>query len=48
MAIFKDIAVGGAFNGFLRKMLPYQETFFVSSCTLLCQKQYVCQHCNVG
>lgn len=28
MAIFKDIAVGGAFNGFLRKMLPYQETFF--------------------
>ena len=28
MAIFKDIAVGGAINGFLRIMLPYQETFF--------------------
>lgn len=47
-AIFKDVAVGEAFNVFFTKSLPYKETFFVSNSPLLCQKQYVCQHCNVG
>ena len=47
-AIFKDVAVGEAFNVFFTKRLPYKETFFVSNSPLLCQKQYVCQHCNVG
>ena len=44
VAIFKDIAVGGAFNGFYEKCYPTRKHFFVSSCTLLCQKQCVCQH----
>ena len=48
-AIFKDVAVGKAFNGFFTKKFTLQgNIFFVSNCPLLCQKQCVCQHCNVG